>query len=90
MIYVTFMVSVDVPTYVKNHLADSLDGKKYYNLSDGLSTLLNKSEHTVTWSYADWKYDICWMTLYFSVACWASIGIINSPRMDQGLVNQIK
>ncbi|KAL3768206.1 hypothetical protein ACHAWU_001896, partial [Discostella pseudostelligera] len=88
MVYFTYMVSVDVPNYIKGHIANTTDGTSYYNLIDGLKTLINITEHKITWSYEDWRYAMCWMTLYFSIACWSSIGVVNAPRMDMGLARQ--
>ena len=88
MLYFTYMASIDVPQYIKGHISNTANGKTYYNIQDGLNTLLSVSEHQLTWSYCDWKYAMCWMTLYFSFAFWASIGVINSPRLDQGRIKQ--
>ena len=88
MVYFTYMTFIDVPQYIKGHIINTANGKTYYNIPDGLNTLLNVSQHKWTWSYCDWKYAMCWMTLYFSFACWASVGVINAPRLDQGLVKQ--
>ncbi|KAL3823886.1 hypothetical protein ACHAXA_005468 [Cyclostephanos tholiformis] len=84
--YFAYMISVDVPNYVRGHLDNVARGKSYRTVSDGLASLLSIDEHDLTWSYDDWRYSMCWMTLYFSVACWASIAIVNAPRMDEGLV----
>jgi hypothetical protein len=83
--YFAYMVSVDVPNYVRSHLADRARGASYRSPREGLVSLLNIDEHDLTWSYDDWRYPMVWMTLYFSVACWASIGVLNAPRMDEGL-----
>ena len=80
------MISVDVPNYVRAHLANTARGVSYHSVSDGLGSLLRIDEHNLTWSCEDWRYSMCWMTLYFSVACWASIWMVNAPRMDEGLV----
>lgn len=82
------MVSVDVPNYVRGHLDNVARGKSYPTASDGLASLLSIDDHDLTWSYEDWRYSMCWMTLYFSVACWASIAVVNAPRMDEGLVRR--
>ena len=86
VVYFVYMVCVDVPNYVRAHLADTARGATYRPPQDGLRSLLNIDEHDLTWRYDDWRYSMVWMTLYFSVACWASIVIVNAPRMDEGLV----
>ena len=88
MVYFTYMVSVDVPNYIQGYIDNTTHGTSYYNLIDGLKTLVSITEHKITWSYEDWRYAMCWMTLYFSVACWSSIGVVNARRMDMGLAKQ--
>lgn len=87
LLYFTYMVIIDVPQYIRAHIRNTNTGKEYYNISDGLNTLLNISQHKLSWSYEDWKFAMMWMTLYFSVACWASIGVVNGPRLDRGMMN---
>jgi hypothetical protein len=36
---------------------------------------------TVTHRWTDWQSEVLWMTLYFSVAVWLSIGLIQLPRL---------
>lgn len=86
VVYFAYMVCVDVPNYVRAHLADAARGATYRPPRDGLRSLQNIDEHDLTWRYDDWRYSMVWMTLYFSVACWASIWMVNAPRMDEGLV----
>lgn len=86
LMYFTYMGSVDVPNYVRGHIANMSNGKRYDSISVGLKSLVDISNHEITKQYAKWEYAMIWMTLYFSVACWASIALVNSPRMDKGLV----
>lgn len=90
MFYFAYMVSVDVPNYIKGHIINTSNGKEYETLSGGLRSLVDISEHEQSLSFGKWRYAMVWMTLYFSVACWASIAVVNSPRMDQGLLCQRK
>ena len=81
--YVVYMVTVDVPTYVLNWMAGETSGKEYSTIKQGLWEVVNLRIHSH--AYEDWKYAMIWMTLYFSVAVWMSLYMINSPRMDENL-----
>lgn len=81
--YVIYMVTVDVPAYVKNWLANQADGKVYASLAEGFKQVATVWRQT--YEHADWQYEFVWMSLYFSVAVWGSILIMNGPEMDKGL-----
>jgi hypothetical protein len=38
---------------------------------------------TVTHDWHDWRAEIGWMSLYFSIAVWISIAFLNAPRWQQ-------
>ena len=81
--YVTYMVTVDVPAYLNNWIADQVAGKVYATLQEGfvqIATLWIQ-----TYDHMDWQYEFVWMTLYFSVAVWISIFIMNGPEMDKNI-----
>jgi len=88
VMYAVYMTMIDVPNYVRSHLANGVRGATYFSLADGLTSLYRIEDHDWTWRYDDWRYAMIWMTLYFSIACWASIGIVTAPRMDLGLLVQ--
>ena len=81
--YVIYMVTVDVPAYFRNWLANQTEGKVYSAITDGLVEVATVWRQT--YAEADWQYEFVWMTLYFSVAVWISIYIMNAPEMDKGL-----
>lgn len=81
--YVMYMVTVDVPAYIKNWIADEANGKIYATLSEGFHQVATVWKHT--YAHEDWRYEFVWMSLYFSVAVWASLLIVNMPEMDKGL-----
>jgi hypothetical protein len=75
--YVLFMLLVDVPMYWSRWLADEASGRHYMSLSQGA---LDASERwVVSHQWEDWKNEIAWMSLYFSVAVWFSIALIHAP-----------
>ena len=80
VIYVAFMFLVDVPMYWSRWLADEANGRDYLSIAQGV---LDASQcRLVSFRWEDWKSEVTWMTLYFSVGVWASISLIHAsaPR----------
>jgi hypothetical protein len=71
LLYVTFMVTHDVPMYLERHREDILHPRTFFSLSAGVNDLLTR--WVVTRDFADWRAEMPWMTLYFTVAVWLSI-----------------
>ena len=69
--YVVFMCTVDVPTYVARWQADMTAGKRLFGLFSGLRDVA--THWVVTHDIAGWDGEIAWMSLYFSMAVWASL-----------------
>ncbi len=78
VLYVIFMVSVDVPMYYSRWQADEARGRVYLTLGQGLSDAW--SRRVVTFSWEQWRAEIPWMTLYFSVCVWWSLALVHAPR----------
>jgi hypothetical protein len=76
--FVAFMCSVDVPMYLARWRADELSGRTYFSLTQGLQDVSQR--WVVTHSYQDWREEIAWMTLYFSLAVWVSLSLVHAPR----------
>ena len=85
--YVVYMATVDVPSYVRKFLANQAEGKQYDTIAQGLIEVA--TQRNLTHAYADWKYEMVWMTLYFSLAVWASMIMVNGPRMDKGFKRKL-
>lgn len=75
--YVAFMFFVDVPMYWARWLADEAAGRRYLGFSDGLLDV--SARWVVSHRWEDWQSEVTWMSLYFSVAVWLSIGLIHAP-----------
>jgi len=71
------MVSVDVPMYLKRLWIDIETQKPLWGLFDGLRDL--NTRWVVTHDIAEWKTEIPWQTLYFTVAVLVSIGLCYVP-----------
>jgi hypothetical protein len=78
--YVVFMWSVDVPMYWSRFAADQARGKTYLGIGEGFVDAQRR--RIVTRRIEDWRHEIPWMSLYFSVGVWISIGLMRAPSRD--------
>jgi hypothetical protein len=78
--YVTFMCTVDIPMYVSRWLADEASGRPYLSLSQGLWDV--QTHWNVTFAWEEWRTEIPWMTLYFSVGVWSSLALVHAPSFE--------
>lgn len=76
--YVAYMLSVDIPMYFLRWRADEASGRAYLAIGQGLHDAW--SRRTVTFSWEEWRAEIPWMTLYFSVCVWWSLALVHVPR----------
>ncbi len=75
--YVVYMFSVDVPMYWARWLADEARGRIYLDVAAGFADVSGR--WVVSHRWAEWRGEVVWMTLYFSVAVWVSIGLVHTP-----------
>ena len=73
MLYAAYMFFIDVPMYWARWLADEAAGRAYVPLAAGMADV--SSRWTVSHDWTLWRSEVVWMTLYFSVAVWISIGL---------------
>ncbi len=71
--YLAFLASVDVPMYLARWRTEVADGGQPLSHREGLWDVTVR--WVVTHDLAEWKDEIAWMTLYFSVAVWASLAL---------------
>ena len=76
--YILFMCTVDVPMYITRFLDDQAHGRHYLTLAQGVRDASLRWVTTESWE--EWKTEMPWMTLYFSVVVWASIALMHLPR----------
>jgi hypothetical protein len=76
--YVAFMFLVDVPMYWSRWIADSANGRHYMSIAQGVHDAAVR--RIVSYRWQDWKSEMVWMSLYFSVAVWLSIALIHAPE----------
>jgi hypothetical protein len=77
VVYVLFMFAVDVPMYWSRWLADEAVGRPYLTLAQGALDVT--ARWVVSHRWEDWKSEVVWMSLYFSVAVWLSIALVHAP-----------
>jgi hypothetical protein len=71
--YLAFLITVDVPMYLSRWQAGLADGSKVLSPLDGLRDA--RTRWIVTHDFAQWKDEIAWMSLYFTIAVWASLAL---------------
>jgi len=74
VLYLAFLVAVDVPMYFNRWRAGRARGKVHLPLFAGLRDV--STRWVVTHDLAEWKEEIAWMSLYFSGAVWASLALV--------------
>jgi hypothetical protein len=72
-VYLAFLMTVDVPMYLKRWRADVALGNRLLQPLEGLRDV--STRWIVTHDLSEWKEEIAWMSLYFSAAVWASLGL---------------
>jgi hypothetical protein len=77
---VSFMALVDVPMYWSRWIADEARGRHYMSIVQGVHDVAVR--RVVSHHWADWKHEIAWMSLYFSVGVWISISLIHAPAAE--------
>jgi hypothetical protein len=71
--YLAFLMTVDVPMYLSRWRAKVADGGRHLRPLEGLRDV--STRWIVTHDLAEWKDEIAWMSLYFSMAVWASLAL---------------
>jgi hypothetical protein len=71
--YLTFLLSIDVPMYLRRWQTKLADGSKLLRPLEGLRDA--STRWVVTHDFSEWKDEITWMSLYFSAAVWASLAL---------------
>jgi hypothetical protein len=83
--YVAYMFCFDVPMYWARWVADEASGRQYLSFMQGLLDVTER--RVVSHRWEDWKSEVMWMSLYFSVAVWISIFLVHAAaraRLNRG------
>jgi hypothetical protein len=73
--YAAYMFLVDVPMYWSRWMADLASGRSYLTIAQGAADMFER--RVVSHRWEDWRGEMLWMSLYFSVAVWISISLIH-------------
>ncbi|HJY77048.1 MAG TPA: hypothetical protein VKE95_10465 [Burkholderiales bacterium] len=76
LVYIAFMVIVDVPMYLARWQAA---GGFTVPLDEGVRAVLERCVVRREWSA--WREDATWLTLYFTVCVWVSVALPHAPRL---------
>jgi len=79
-IYVAYMFLVDVPMYWSRWIADEVSGRHFISIAQGAHDASERWVVSRRWQ--DWKSEVVWMSLYFSVAVWISIALVHAPMPE--------
>ena len=73
VLFLAFLMTVDVPMYLNRWRASGTDGNVLLKPLEGLRDV--STRWIVTHDLAEWKEEIAWMSLYFSLAVWSSLAL---------------
>jgi hypothetical protein len=71
--FLAFLMTIDVPMYLKRWRTGDADGDKRLTPREGLRDVATR--WVVTHDHAEWKEEMTWMALYFSLAVWSSLAL---------------
>jgi hypothetical protein len=71
--YLAFLIAIDIPMYLKRWQEGLAAGGKVLGPLEGLRDATTR--WIVTHDLARWREEIPWMSLYFTVAVWASLAL---------------
>jgi hypothetical protein len=71
--YLAFLMTIDVPMYFKRWRTEIAANNKFLHPLEGLRDV--STRWIVTHDLAEWREEIPWMSLYFSLAVWASLAL---------------
>src|SRR4051812_22434132 len=81
--YLVFLIMIDVPMYLGRWRTGLADGSPLLRPLEGLRDV--STRWVVTHDIAEWKDEIAWMSLYFSMAVWASLALCVVYSLEQHL-----
>merc|ERR1711935_348302 len=79
--FVTYMVTTDVPMYINQTYSDMAAGRVFVNFTEGFQLALACKSSSQKWS--DWEMEAMWQTPYFTVIVFGSILMALYPQMFQ-------
>ncbi|MGY3447539.1 hypothetical protein ACVW17_007540 [Bradyrhizobium sp. USDA 4473] len=81
--FLAFLMTVDVPMYLNRWRANRAAGGRLLHPLDGLRDVSRR--WVVTHDIAEWREEIAWMSLYFSMAVWSSLALCVGYSLEDQL-----
>lgn len=81
--YLAFLMTVDVPMYLRRWRAEVANRSTFLRPLAGLYDV--STRWVVSHDFAQWKDEIPWMSLYFSAAVWASLALCAFQAIEDRL-----
>jgi hypothetical protein len=75
--YVAYMAWIDVPMYWNRWWADMDQGRPTLTVMQGVRDVSQR--WVVSHRWEDWRTEVVWMTLYFSIGVWLSVALMHMP-----------
>jgi len=72
--FITYVLTIDAPMYLRRYRQCRAQGQCYLDLSSGARDALYRRVPSRQW--AAWKEDALWLTPYFSLGAWVSLGLV--------------
>ena len=71
--FLAFLMTIDVPMYLNRWRTERCRRRRAPDAPEGLRDV--STRWVVTHDLAEWKDEIAWMSLYFSLAVWSSLAL---------------
>lgn len=71
---IAIMALVDIPMYFQRSKQHASNGGQYLNLVEGFRDAFGRRKQTHKWRV--WKPEVLWISSYFTIGVWLSIGMI--------------
>ncbi|WOH85240.1 hypothetical protein RX327_10170 [Bradyrhizobium sp. BEA-2-5] len=81
--FLAFLMTVDVPMYLNRWRANLATGGTLLHPLEGLRDVSRR--WVVTHDIAEWREEIAWMSLYFSMAVWSSLALCVGYSLEDQL-----
>jgi len=80
--YFVFLATIDVPMYFGRWRSDRAAGTHFFSFAEGVRDAATR--WVVTMRLEDWRWEMLWMSLYFSFGVWISVSLIRAPYPAPG------
>lgn len=81
--FLAFLMTIDVPMYLNRWRINLAAGGSLLHTLDGLRDVSRR--WVVTHDIAEWREEIAWMSLYFSMAVWSSLALCVGYSLEDQL-----